>query len=100
MTGTVLTSEVAVLDFCRHLLCNSCVVNFKLLPNETKPAFAVSALSGAPFNSGGDDCDHIQDGALFNAAVRLASTNSFQEKKSRHVEQRPNISNCAYYLYI
>lgn len=46
------------------------------LPKVTKPAFAFSASAGNPFNSRGGAGDHIQEGALLSAAVRLASTNS------------------------
>jgi hypothetical protein len=46
------------------------------LPKVTKPAFAFSASTGTPFNSRGGTGDHIQEGALLRAAVRLASTNS------------------------
>lgn len=47
------------------------------LPKVTKPAFASSASAFTPFNSRGGTGDHIQEGALLSAAVRLASTNSY-----------------------
>lgn len=49
---------------------------FLSLPNETKPAFADRACSGASFSSLGGEEDHKQAGALLSPAVRLASTNS------------------------
>jgi hypothetical protein len=47
------------------------------LPKVTKPAFAFSASAFMPLNSRGGAGDHIQEGALFSAAVLLASTNSY-----------------------